>query len=79
MIKGIAKPREYSNSKIDPFRILPVVLASIKADDKNAPTHGVHDNENIIPNAIEVINVRFLFFCLIPFVLFRKLINITPI
>ena len=60
MIKGIAKPKEYINNKLAPLRTLPVVLAIIKADERNAPTHGVHERENIIPNKTEVMNVKFL-------------------
>ena len=40
--------------------MLPTVLASIKADDKKAPTQGVQDNEKIIPNKTEKINKKVI-------------------
>lgn len=61
IIKGIAKPKEYKNSNKAPFMILPVVLANMRADDKNAPTQGVHDKENIIPKNIELNKFNFFY------------------
>ena len=66
---GIPKPKENNNNINAPFNTLPVLAASISAVPKNAPTHGVQHNANIVPKIIDDNIPKFLFVFLIPFVL----------
>ena len=53
-INGIARPREYENSKNIPLIILSEVEASTKIDPKIGPMHGVQPKANAIPIKIEL-------------------------
>ena len=49
-MKGIPSPREYTSSIKIPDKTEPCCDANIRAEPRNAPTHGVHPRAKIKPN-----------------------------
>ena len=58
-INGIPSPAEKHNSMKIPFRLSLLEAASIRAEPKKVPMHGVQPIENITPNSAEEKNPVF--------------------